>query len=126
MAKLQSVGSVAGKETIYVDVDDEITTIIDKVQGAKGKVVALVLPKRATVLQSIVNMKLLKRTADDAGKNLVLVTSEAGLMPLAGSVGLFVAGTPTSKPVVPPAPFAPTDEPEDIDEPLQITDGSAA
>ena len=73
MAKIQSLNGTTGKETIYVDVDDEITSIIDKVQVAKGKVIALVLPKRAPVLQSIVNMKLLKRTADNAGKNLVLV-----------------------------------------------------
>jgi hypothetical protein len=125
MSKLQSVGSVAGKETLYVDVDDEITAIIDKVRSAKGKVVALVLPKRATVLQSIVNMKLLKRTADTAGKNLVLVTSEAGLMPLAGSVGLHVAATPSSRPEIPPAPTGPDDGPEDVDEPLDIVDGTA-
>ena len=125
MAKLQSVGSVAGKETIYVDVDDEITAIIDKVSAAKSKVVALVLPKRATVLQSIVNMKLLKRTADSADKNLVLVTSEAGLMPLAGAVGLHVASTPTSKPSIPAAPAGPDDEPEDVDEPLDIVDSTA-
>jgi hypothetical protein len=123
-AKIQSASSVAGKETIYVDVDDEITAIIDKVGGAKSKIVALVLPKRATVLQSIVNMKLLKRTADNAGKNLVLVTSEAGLIPLAGIVGLHVASTPTSKPSIPAAPASMSDEPEDIDEPLDITDGS--
>jgi hypothetical protein len=124
--KIQSASSVAGKETIYVDVDDEITTIIDKVQGAKAKVVALVLPKRAAVLQSIVNMKLLKRTADTADKNLVLVTTEAGLMPLAGAVGLHVASTPTSKPSVPTAPIAPSTEPENVDEPLNIVDGNAS
>jgi hypothetical protein len=124
--KIQSASSVAGKETIYVDVDDEITTIIDKVQGAKAKVVALVLPKRAAVLQSIVNMKLLKRTADTADKNLVLVTTEAGLMPLAGAVGLHVASTPTSKPSVPTAPVAPSTEPENVDEPLNIVDGNAS
>src|ERR1700748_992884 len=98
MAKLQSVNSIAGKEKIYVDVDDEITAIIDKVDTAKGKVVALVLPKRCPVLQSVVNMKLLKRTADNNGKNLVLITNEAGLMPLAGATGLYVASTPTSRP----------------------------
>ena len=125
MAKLQSLNGTSGKETIYVDVDDEITAIIDKVQNAKSKVVALVLPKRATVLQSIVNMKLLKRTADNAEKNLVLITSETGLLPLAGAVGLHVASSPTSKPSIPSAPAGPDDETEDADEPLDIVDGSA-
>ncbi len=90
-----------GKDTIYIDVDDEITAIIDKVRSSHEKIVALVLPKRATVFQSIVNMKLLKRTADGAKKHLVLITSEAGLLPLAGSVGLYVAKTLQSRPEIP-------------------------
>ena len=75
--------SATSKDTIYIDIDEEITGIIDKVRASDGKIVALVLPKRASVLQSIVNMKLLKRSADEAKKHLVLITSEAGLLPLA-------------------------------------------
>jgi len=41
------------KETIYVDVDDEITSIIDKVRNSSGRIIALVLPKRAATLQSV-------------------------------------------------------------------------
>ncbi len=92
------------KDTIYVDVDDEITALIDKVKASNAKVVALVLPKRASVLQSIVNMKLLKRSADNDNKNLVLITTESGLLPLAGAVGMYVAKTLTSKPEIPPGP----------------------
>lgn len=124
--KLATVSGTSSKETVYVDVDDEITTIIDKVRGTKGKIVALVLPKRATVLQSIVNMKLLKRTVNEAGKNLVLVTTEAGLLPLAGLVGLHVADTPTSRPSIPPKPDQPSDEPEAIEEPLNVADNSGS
>jgi len=92
------------KEVIYVDVDDEITGIIDKVDTAEQKVVALVLPKRAASLQSIVNMKLLKRSAEQAGKNVVLITSEQALMPLAGAAGLHVAKNLQSAPEIPAAP----------------------
>jgi hypothetical protein len=92
------------KDVIYVDVDDEITSIIDKVETAQHKVVALVLPKRAASLQSIVNMKLLKRSADSADKNPVLITSEAALLPLAGAAGLHVAKNLQSKPEIPEAP----------------------
>lgn len=104
------------KDTIYIDIDDEITGIIDKVRASKGKVTALVLPKRAGVFQSIVNMKLLKRAADDADKNLVLITSEAGLMPLAGAAGIHVAKTLNSKPEVPIAPKLDDAGEEAIDE----------
>lgn len=102
--------SDAGKDTIYIDIDDEITSIIDKVANAKHKIVALVLPKRATVLQSIVNMKLLKRSGDAHKKQLVLITSEAGLLPLAGAVKLHVAKTLQSKPAIPSAPTIPSDD----------------
>lgn len=105
----------ANKDTIYVDIDDEITGIIDKVQASSGKVVALVLPKRAAVFQSIVNMKLLKRAADSGKKNLVLITSEAGLLPLAGAAGIHVAKTLTSKPEIPGSPDMNDDE-EEVDE----------
>ncbi len=115
-------GTNLTKDVIYIDVDDEITAIIDKVQASDKKIVALVLPKRATVLQSIVNMKLLKRSADDAKKNLVLITAEAGLMPLAGNVGFHVAKSLNSKPEVPDAPEHPSestvaDMAEDEDDP---------
>jgi hypothetical protein len=108
--------AVSNKDTIYVDIDDEITGIIDKVQNSSGKVVALVLPKRAAVFQSIVNMKLLKRAADAGKKNLVLITSEAGLLPLAGASGIHVAKTLTSKPEIPVSPDMDNDEEDEVDE----------
>jgi len=101
------------KDTIYVDIDDEITGIIDKVRGSSGKLVALVLPKRAGTFQSIVNMKLLKRAADESQKHLVLITSEAGLMPLAGAAGIHVAKTLSSKPEIPTAPKGMEEEAEE-------------
>ncbi len=108
------------KDTIYVDIDDEITALIDKVKVSDARVVALVLPKRASVLQSIVNMKLLKRTADNEKKNLVLITTEAGLMPLAGAVGLYVAKTLNSKPELPPGPNMSGTEPDTVEEDMSL------
>jgi hypothetical protein len=105
------------KDVIYVDVDDEITSLIDKVTESEHKIVALVLPKRSSVLQSIVNMKLLKRSADDASKNVVLITSEPSLLPLAGAVGLYVAKTAQSKPEIPTGPRRfKSDDSETVDE----------
>ncbi len=104
------------KETIYIDVDDEITAVIDKVKASEGKIVALVLPKRAPVLQSVVNMKLLKKAATSTKKNIVLITSEKGLLPLAGVAGLHVAKSPQSKPAIPPPPVRPGDSDEEPDE----------
>lgn len=108
--------NASNKDVIYIDVDDEITGIIDKVRGSHSKIVALVLPKRATMLQSVVNMKLLKRSADEAKKNVVLITSEAGLLPLAGGVGVHVAKTLQSKPEVPDAPAKPDNRADVVSE----------
>ena len=89
------------KDTVYIDIDDEITSIIDKVSSSESKLVAGALPKRATMLQSSVNMKLLKKAADSAKKQVVLITSETSLLPLAGLAGLHVARTLQSKPAIP-------------------------
>ncbi|MGD0284428.1 MAG: hypothetical protein ABSB12_02455 [Candidatus Saccharimonadales bacterium] len=89
------------KDTVYIDIDDEITSIIDKISSTNSKIVAVVLPKRATMLQSSVNMKLLKKAADAARKQVVLITSEASLLPLAGLANLHVAKTLQSKPEIP-------------------------
>jgi hypothetical protein len=89
------------KDVIYIDAEDEITTIIDKVKNSSSKLVALVMPKRSSVLQSTVNMKLLKRAADSAKKQMVLITGESSLLPLAGEIGLPVAKNLQSKPEIP-------------------------
>lgn len=109
------------KETIYIDAEDEITAVIDKMRAAESKIIALVLPKRATTMQSIVNLKLLKRTAEEAKKSLVLITSERNLLPLAGAVGLHVAKTLQSKPAIPPVPKV-SEAPENLEDEVDEED----
>ena len=108
------------KDTIYIDIDDDITVVIDKVKSANQKIIALVLPKRASVMQSVVNMKLLKKTADTLGKRVVLITSEDSIFPLAGNVGLHIAKNLQSKPMVPHA----VDATKPIDEIISESDNT--
>jgi hypothetical protein len=103
------------KDTIYVDVEDDITAIIGKVKNAKEKIVALVPPKRTGVLQSSVNLKLLARAANNANKRLVIITSNAALSGLAASAEIPVAKNLHSKPAIAKAPSADDDEEEVID-----------
>lgn len=91
------------KDTIYIDIEDDITVIIDKVLGAKQPIAALVLPKRASVLQSTVNMKLLQKSAQQGRKRLVLISGDPIIRSIAGTVGIHVARTLQSKPEVPVA-----------------------
>jgi hypothetical protein len=110
------------RDTIYIDIDDEITGIIDKVRSSDAKIIALVLPKRASVFQSVVNMKLLMRATEQAKKHIVLITAEAGLLPLAGAVGMYVARTLNSKPEIPAAPLADDGREEMVEESASLED----
>lgn len=114
-------GSIPAKDVIYVDVDDEITTIIDKVRSSHSKILALVLPKRAATLQSAVNMKLLKKSADNASKHIVLITNEEVLMQLAANIGMYVAKNLQTKPEIPDMPHM-GEMPEDGEETLSLED----
>lgn len=91
----------AAKDTLYIDIEDEITAVIDKVTSAKHKIVAVVLPKHAGVFQSTVNVKLLKKAAAASKKNLVLITSDKTVIAIAASVGVHVAKSLASKPEIP-------------------------
>ena len=93
------------KKTIYLDPEDEITVVIDKVLSSTESVVALVVPRRAAVFQSIVNMKLLKRSADQNDKKIVLITSNSSILPLAGLVGIYASSSLTSQPYLPSKPL---------------------
>lgn len=89
------------KDVIYVDVEDDITAIIDKTLATTQPIAALVLPKRPSVLMSSVNMKLLKKSAQQAKKRFVIITNDQTVRTIAGGAGIYVAKTLQSKPEVP-------------------------
>lgn len=62
-------------KTIYVEPDEEIISVIDRVDRTEGKQVGLAIPKNAQIWQSSINLKLLKREADSSNKEVVLVIS---------------------------------------------------
>lgn len=88
-------------EIIYLEADAEITDAIDKLKSAKGDAVKIVVPARSSLLQSAVNLKLLKKAAKDHGKEMALVTNDKTAQYLAGGVGLAVAASLKSEPRIP-------------------------
>jgi hypothetical protein len=94
------------KDVIYVDIEDDITSVIDKVKNAQTSIVALVPPKRIGVLQSVVNLKLLKRAAASVKKRVVLITNDQALIGLAAGIAIPVAKNLQSRPEVPTAAVA--------------------
>ncbi len=103
------------KDVIYIDVEDDITTIVGKIKASKEKIIALVPPSRVGVLQSAVNMRLLARTAEQANKRVVLISHNQSLVALAASAKIPVARNLQSKPELVEIPALKVDDDDVID-----------
>ncbi|MBQ7802683.1 hypothetical protein IJ380_02385 [Candidatus Saccharibacteria bacterium] len=89
------------KETIYIEPGDDITDILARLKSSEKKVIALVPPKKAGVLLSSVNIRLIARAAKMEKKAVVLVTTDDSLTKLAMGANLPVAPSLKSRPVMP-------------------------
>lgn len=73
---------------IYLEPDEEITSVIEKI-GAEGDgSVALVVPKNSSLFQSLVNLKLLAKEAKNLQKEVVIISGNKIGMRLAKQVGV--------------------------------------
>ncbi len=77
-------------QTFYIEVDEEISSVIDRLKKSMALDNYFVVPKRAIFLQSIVNLKLLKREAEKARKHVILVTQEEVVAAMAVRSGVDV------------------------------------
>ncbi len=89
------------KDVIYIEPEQDITDILANIKAAKNKIIALVPPKKAGVLRSAVNFKLIAKAARRNEKTVVLITADESLRRLAASVAMPVAKTLQSKPQLP-------------------------
>lgn len=102
------------KDTIYIDTEDDITSIIEKVKASGEKIIALVPPKRVGVLQSAVNLKLLQKSAQTADKRIVLITHDKALTSLAAGISIPVAKNLQSRPELAAVAEPEVDDGEDV------------
>lgn len=63
-------------KTIYIDVDEEITEVVDRLRSADAGEIFLVVPQKAAILQSIINLKILKEEAEKLDKKVFIVTRD--------------------------------------------------
>lgn len=63
-------------QTFYIDIDEEITSVVEKIKNAQYKEVIIVVPKGALLIQSIINLMVLKKEADDLNLQLMIVTQD--------------------------------------------------
>ncbi len=81
---------ISKKKVLFSEIDDEITTIYDKLKKYKMKNIYIVVPKRAILFQSIVNLRILKRKSEDLNKNVYIITNDHNGMQLAQRAGFTV------------------------------------
>lgn len=89
------------KDVVYIEPEDDITDIISKIENSKQKIVALVPPKKAGILRSIVNIKLIAKAGANAKKTVVLVTVDPSIVKLAAASKLPVTKDLQTPPTVP-------------------------
>lgn len=77
-------------QIFYLETNEEVTTIIERIRSSDQQELALVAPAGALLLQSIVNLKLIKREAEKLDRTLFLVTTDKIGRNLASQVGLTV------------------------------------
>ncbi len=63
-------------QTFYIDIDEEITSIVERLRKTETPEAVIVVPKRALLIQSIVNLKLLRKEADNLGLKISIVTQD--------------------------------------------------
>lgn len=77
-------------ETHYIEIDEEIISAVSRLRKSSEAENIFVFPKRALILQSIINLKLLGREADKLGKTVIVMTQDEQGARLAEKAGLRV------------------------------------
>ncbi len=91
-------------KTIYLEVDEEITSVIEKIRKTEYSNIVLVVPKGASISQSVVNLKLIKRKADELSKTISIVTGDKVARTLAEKIGIAAASNIHGLSAVPEVP----------------------
>lgn len=77
------------QQKIYIDIDEEITTVVEHLRHIRGGNVVLVVPQHAVLLQSVVNLKLLAQEAKKMRKNIIMMTNDADGIAFAQRAGII-------------------------------------
>ncbi len=81
------------QQIIYLEVDDDLPAIRDRLEWAQARRVMLVVPPRCATFRSLVNLRVLKRYAQNLALDLALVTRDPETRRLAKAEGFPVLGS---------------------------------
>jgi len=66
------------KNKIYIRVDEEIPSIVNKIKKCAEKEITLIIPRNAFILNNVINLKILKKEAEELNKNILVITADDG------------------------------------------------
>lgn len=72
----QEYKKIPVSQVVFVNLDDEVASVFDQIQKKTGKHIYIVAPNRAVIFQSTINLKILKRKAEDLNKTISIVTTD--------------------------------------------------
>ena len=81
------------QQIIYLDADDDITTVRERLNRAQASRISLVVPAKSRVFQNLVNLKLLERYAGQFGVEITLVTGDGITRSLANGLRIRLRST---------------------------------
>ncbi len=73
---------------LFIDKNEEVASIVDRVISAEDGEVVLVVPKGSTIKESPENLLILKREADSAGKSLLLESVDPDILAAGAKAGI--------------------------------------
>ena len=76
------------RKIVYIEMDEELNLIFDRIKKLKEKNVFLVIPSKSLIFQSILNLKILKTKVENLGKNLTIVSKDERGRKLCKNIGL--------------------------------------
>ena len=79
------------KENIYIDLNEDVRSVISKIQESESEQVDLIVPTGARVFQNIVDAHLIREAGANADKVLTVITSDLMGKIFAQRAGLSVA-----------------------------------
>ncbi|MBN1641901.1 MAG: baseplate J/gp47 family protein [Anaerolineae bacterium] len=78
------------EQIIYLEVDDDILVVRDRMRRAQSRSVLLVVPAGCKAFERALDLRLLRRQAAALGQSIALVSGSAGLTDLASEEGIVV------------------------------------
>ncbi len=77
-------------KNIYLEPNEEIISVVDRLVQAKDEALNLVVPSNAQIWQSSINLKLLKREADNLNKTVTFIVADDLGAEMAERIGFAV------------------------------------